>query len=233
MSGESQPRIVTFSSLYGTQDVEIGRGVAERLGVQFVDREIPAFIAGKMGVPESAVAYYEKEPRSRFRRLLDSIARAPSPWQQPPRDSVEAGEHRYRAEVEELLARTAASGGVILGRAAALVLRETPGALHVRLIGPKKLRMQQAMESEGIDEATAKRRLEDGDRDRTTYSQKLYGADPTETDFFHLIIDTTAFEPTTCIDLIVEASDARARGIDASDARASEVAPLTDNQGGL
>src|SRR5919198_1107080 len=52
---------------------------------------------------------------------------------------------------EALLREHAASGGaVILGRAAAIVLRDEPGALHVRLGGPKESRIEQGMRIQGI-----------------------------------------------------------------------------------
>ena len=211
MSEPLKPRVVTLSSLYGTEDNLIGRRLSERLGVVFLDREIPAFVAERLGLPETAVAAYDEQQRSTFERLIDSLARAPVPSQRPPPERLEAGERRYKVEVERLLARTAASGGVILGRAGAVVLRSVPGALHVRLVGPRAARVRRVMASEAIDEETAERRIRDNDRARAAYGHKLYGVDPADDDLYHLVIDSTAFDLGTCVDLIVAASDARAR----------------------
>jgi cytidylate kinase len=210
MSESLPPRVVTLSSLYGTGDEAIGRGVAERLGVVFVDREIPAFVAQRMGLPESAVAPYDEQRRSTFNWLIDSLARAPVPSMGQP-ERLEAGERQYRAEVEQFLLRTAGSGGVILGRAGAVVLRAVPGALHVRLVGPRRTRIRRVMDSEGIDEATAERSIRENDRARAAYGHKLYGVDPADDDLYHLVIDGTAFDLDTCVHLIVASSDARAR----------------------
>jgi cytidylate kinase len=67
------------------------------------------------------------------------------------------------------------------------------------------------MALEGIDQETANRRLRDHDRARTAYARKLYGVDPADDDLYHLVIDSTTFDLATCVDLIVAASDARAR----------------------
>src|SRR5919205_2741487 len=150
MSEPSQPRVVTLSSLYGTGDEVIGRHVAERLGVVFVDREIPAFVAERLGLPETAVAAYDEQQRSTLERLIDSLARAPVPSQEQPPERLDVDEHRYKVEVEQFLARTAVSGGVILGRAGVVVLHAVPGALHVRLVGPRVARVRRVMASEAI-----------------------------------------------------------------------------------
>jgi cytidylate kinase len=206
-----QPRVVTLSSLYGTRDDVIGRRLAERLGVVFVDREIPAFVAERLGVPEEALAMYDEQHRSTLGGLIDALAWAPVPSLGQPPERLEVVEHEYKAGVEQFLVRTATSGGVILGRAGAVVLNAVPGALHVRLVGPRAARVRRVMASEAIDEETAERRIQDHDRARAAYGHKLYGIDPADDDLFHLVIDSTAFDLETCVDLIVAASDARAR----------------------
>jgi cytidylate kinase len=203
--------VVTLSTLYGTGDEVIGRHVAERLGVVFVDREIPAFVAEQLNLPETAVAVFDEHQPSTLQRLMDSLARAPVPSQEPPLERLEDGERQYKAEVEQFLIRTARSGGVVLGRAGAVVLHALPGALHVRLVGPKAARVRRVVASEGIDEEAAERRVRDHDRARAAYGHKLYGVDPGDDDLYHLVIDVTAFDLGTCVDLIVAASDARAR----------------------
>jgi cytidylate kinase len=65
------------------------------------------------------------------------------------------------------------------------------------------------MELERIDRESAERRLRTNDRARAAYGHKFYGIDPAADDLYHLVIDSTAFDVGTCVDLIVAASDAR------------------------
>jgi len=58
-------RVVTQAALYGTRGSAVGPRVAERLGVQFLDRAIPSSVAKRAALPEAAVADSDKEPRSR------------------------------------------------------------------------------------------------------------------------------------------------------------------------
>ena len=86
------------------------------------------------------------------------------------------GETRRR-EIEAEL-RGAASDGVVLGRAAAVLLRDDPRVLRVLLTGPPERRIEQAMRIEGIDRETAARGCERTDRARLAYHQTLYCVDP-------------------------------------------------------
>jgi cytidylate kinase len=203
--------VVTISSTYGTGDVVIGRRLAERLGVVFLDRDIPAFVADRLDLPEAAAALYDERPQGAFGRLIDTLARAPVVTQPSSPERLETEARRYKLEVEQLLARTAASGGVILGRGGAVVLRSVPGALHVRLVGPRATRVRRAMEMEGIDGEMAQRRLRANDRARVDYGRRFYGVDAGDVALYHLVIDSTAFDLETCVEIIAAASEARAR----------------------
>ena len=55
-NGEGHLPVVTIAALYGASGTIIGPRVAERLGVPFLDREIPEGVAERAGLPEQAVA---------------------------------------------------------------------------------------------------------------------------------------------------------------------------------
>jgi cytidylate kinase len=120
-------------------------------------------------------------------------------------------ERDYRRATEEVLLEHAADGrAVLLGRAAAIVLRDDPRAMHVRLDGPRPGRIAQAMAVQGVDRETAEHRLEETDRAREAYVRHFYRCDPKDAGLYHLVIDSTAIPLDTCVEIIVLA--ARARG---------------------
>jgi hypothetical protein len=188
--------------------------VADRLGVDFLDRGILAAVARQMRIPEEAAVGYDEppQPRSGVGRFLESLGRLPIS-DGTDADSLEIDEHRYRAETEGFIASAAVSGGVILGRGGQVVLQWTPGVLHVMLRGPRDARVRQGMELEGVDQKTAERNLELNDRARIEYVRQAYGVDPLDRTLYHLIIDSTAIDLDTCVDIIVAASQARMRQV--------------------
>jgi len=209
--GVKLPRrpVVTVAALYGAGGSVVGPRVAERLGVEFLDRAIPASVARRMGLPEAAVASYDEQPRSRMGRLVESLARVPNPSGDESAERLDLDEDRMQAEIEEFLARASASGGVVLGRGGAVVLGSVPGALHVLLTGPREARVEQAMEIEDIDRETAEKRLGANDRARREYVRGRYGVDGDDPSLYHLVIDGTAFGVDACADLIATASRMR------------------------
>jgi cytidylate kinase len=100
---------------------------------------------------------------------------------------------------------------VILGRAGAIVLRDVPAALHVRLTGPEERRIAQGMALEGVDRETAERHVEETDRARAAYVRHFYRCDARDAALYHLVIDSTAIPLDACADLVVEAAQALER----------------------
>ena len=209
MRGAMARSVVTISASYGASGSQIGRELARRLGARFFDRAIPAEVARRLAVPlERALAHDEAAP-SGIARVLHSCGSF-MPWPGQPPSPSEIGERAFRAETERIIHEAADTGtAVLLGRAAALVLGDAPGTLHVRLDGPQARRIEQAMRAEGIDRETARRRLRESDRARDAYVRHAYGADPHDDRLYHLVVDSTALDPATCVDLLTLAALAR------------------------
>ena len=100
----------------------------------------------------------------------------------------------------------------MLGRAGALVLRDDPRALHVRLDGPREPadRAGDAARARS-DRAEVERRLDETDRAREAYVRHFYRADARDPSLYHLTIDSTAIPLDAVVDLIVLAADSRTR----------------------
>ncbi len=92
-----------------------------------------------------------------------------------------------------------------------VILRSVPWALHVHLGGPREARVAQRMALEGIDRATAEARQEAEDRARMSYVSRVYGVDGGDPALYHLMLDSTAIDVDTCVELIVIAARARTR----------------------
>jgi cytidylate kinase len=205
------PSVVTVAALHGAGGSVVGPRVAERLGVTFLDRAIPAFVAARAGISEEAVEAVDEHPRRRVDRLVSGLARianSSTAGEDVP-SRVEFQERRMRAEIEEFLASASLSGGVMLGRGGAVVLADVPGALHVYLGGSEDARVRAIMEVEGVDRERAERYVKAHDRARRDYVRGAYGVDGDDPGLYHLMIDATALGVDACVELIVAASKFR------------------------
>jgi cytidylate kinase len=204
------PPIVTLAARAGAGGNIVGPMVAERLGVSFLDRFITQGVAERAGVPEEVVAANEEQPRGGLSRLMASFSMLPPP-DGPPVEGLANDESHLRIEVEEFISEASVNGGVILGRGANFVLRSRPEVLSVWLGGPRETRVLELMRAENLDRRTAERTVDSHDEARLGYVRRNYGSEREDPADYHLMIDSTALDLDTVVDIIVAASMARRR----------------------
>ncbi|MPV36892.1 cytidylate kinase-like family protein [Georgenia subflava] len=182
--GTAGKPVVTIFEYYGAGATQVGRQVADALGVPFHPQ---AFSSEDIeGGPEAALknsatlatvfaamggAYGGFEGR-------DVIA-----TQQQKRDLVTDNNKAVWASADD--------GGVIVGRNATVILAERPATLHVLLTGATGDRVARAAEEAGIDAARATQRQKREDEVRADMSKVLYGWDPRLPDRYDIVINTS------------------------------------------
>ena len=212
-------RLVTISAQYGAGGSTIAPAVAQALGVPFVDRAIPVQVARELGVStEECLAHDDRTETGWMSRWLAGAARVAAVSSTVPTASAGDGvgvllsDHAFVAHTEKVIRGLAdTTGGVVLGRAGALVLADRPGTLHVRLRGPRDRRLRHAMASRGIDAATAEREMADADPARAAYVRRFYRRDPDDAGLYHLVCDSTALPCDAVAELIIVAARALSR----------------------
>lgn len=205
--------VVTISAAFGAGGSEIGPEVARQLALPFVDRAIPAAVSRKLGISLEDAEDKDEKIDTGLWRVISSMAFVP--------DFTGAGslanlattdERTFARRTEEVLREVAdRHGGVVLGRAGAIVLADVPAALHVRLDGSVQARVEGHMRHSGCDQHTAERDVRTNDSAREAYVRHLYRCDATDPRHYHLVIDTTALHWDAVTSIVVAA--ARDRGV--------------------
>jgi cytidylate kinase len=207
--------VVTFSAAYGAAGAEVAPAVAERLGLPFHDRAIAAQVAGRLGVPVAEAEANDETVVRGWWRLVASLGTMPDPVGGVLPMAALPDARAYRQQTERVLEEIAAgAGGVVLGRAAAMVLGKRPDVLHVRLDGPRDRRLAAAVARSGSPLDDVRRAMEVNDRTREAYVRHFYRCDPEDARHYDLVIDSTGLPLETVVDMVVMA--ARARGIGAA-----------------
>src|SRR3712207_4356708 len=111
-----RPPVVTLAALHGTGGSVVGPRVAERLGVEFLDRAISSAIAERAGLTDEAVAAVEDRPRRGIDRLVSNLARVTDASTAPgrPGGRVAVGGGRLGGGIGGLPPRASRAGGVVL-----------------------------------------------------------------------------------------------------------------------
>ncbi len=202
--------VVTLSASYGAGGSVVGPTLARRLGVPFLDRAIPAAVAEELADPSTMALPHAAHPPPSIGVMIARAATAALPDGATVEFLAEAGpdeEAVFQAKTEQVLREFADwSGGVILGRAGAIVLADHPHAVHVRLDGPRAARLARVVAEEHVDEHTAAQRVDDNDRAREAYVHHFYGANPDDPALYDLTIDSTSMSIEDCVEAIIAAA---------------------------
>lgn len=212
-------RLITVSASYGAGGSVVAPALAERLGLPFLQRVTTSEGHPAKPGPCDEQLTEEEVKATPVHRLLASFTEAmpAGPTVSPP--STHHQDRHLRGHGEAGIQRLLATGGgVILGRAAAVVLGKDRG-FHVRLDGPPARRVAQGAVVEGISEEQARTRLRAADKARTAYVRRLYRCDPDNPSLYHLVIDSTAMPLDTVTDLILVAARAHEAASEGATAR--------------
>jgi cytidylate kinase len=203
-------RVITVSASYGAGGSVVAPALAERLGLPFLQRVTTSEGHAAEPGPCDEQLTEEEIRATPVHRLLAHFTQAmpAGPTQSPPSTHHQDHHHRSHGEagIQRLLA--AGTGGVILGRAAAVVMGKDHG-YHVRLDGPAERRVARGAAIEGISEAEAQQRLRASDKARTAYVRRLYRIDPADAALYHLVIDSTVMPLDAVTELILAAIQAQ------------------------
>lgn len=184
-------KIITISREFGSGGRELGKRLADALGVPCYDHEIIEQVAGKAGLDRDYVARVsEKDIRLFYPTTIAHRLIAPHPVMQQP-VSVAVEEH-------ELLKRLASEGDcVIVGRCADVVLREQrPLNLFVYADAQSKLARcrQRAAEGEQLTERELLRQMKRIDKERAAYRELFSESEWGRKEAYHLCINTSGRE---------------------------------------
>jgi cytidylate kinase len=206
---DAGPGVVTVSATYGAGGSVVAPKLASRLGIPFVDRLISTDIAHELATADEGLTEEERKhaPTNRF---LLYMARLPTVLATPIPEMEDIDtEQRVRRQAESAIEQLAnTTGGVLLGRAGAIVLAGHPRAFHVRLDGPVERRLRRAMLIENNDEKAARDRLYETDRARQVYVKRLYGRDPADPSLYHLSLDPTVLSTEAVVEIVAAAVQA-------------------------
>lgn len=195
--------VVTLFESYGSGADSVGRKVAAALGVDYLGQRYSSEqleeAATTQADGDSAFLRFFKRFGQENTDHLDNIL--------IPTDQRD--EYDRVLENNRELIQVTASGGVVLGRNATVVLADNPQALHVKLDGPVETRVARAAAEAGIDLARAASRQVHEDELRAQMSIKLYNWDPRMNDRYDLVINTGHLDDDAVVAIIVSAIRAK------------------------
>jgi cytidylate kinase len=216
--------VIAISRQFGSGGARVGREVAQRLGLQYADREILAEAARTLHVETNDVEPLEERVRGFWERLGGVFAQgaADTPFMPPPLPCV--SESELFSTEQQIIETIAAHGGVVIvGRGAAHILSGRRDVIRVFLHAPLPARITLAIEEYGFtDREAAAAVVRSSDTQRARFVRSLTGHDWCDATLYDLSLNTATTGLGRAVELIIELSER------AAPATMADLRPRTD-----
>lgn len=203
--------VITIGTAFGVRGAHIGSMLAQELSIPFIDRAVPRTVSRELDIPIDDVLAQDNRAATGLWRLISAMAVVPDISGTEVLAHGTAVDERKFIETTERVMRDVAtqSGGVFVGRAGAIVLREFPGALHVRLTGEHDARIQAFATAKKISIREARETVEANDKARLAYGKTFYRTNLADPALYDLVIDQTRFSEQATVAILRAAVNGR------------------------
>lgn len=209
---------ITISQQYGSDGYKTAAKLAHRLQWLLLDQEIDRQVAHHLGMMKEEAILYEEHTFNFIERMLLSLRYMTT---EIPKDGTnqftlpafsKKQEHFYRKTFHQVIENAAQSGNkVIVKQGAQMVLAGRPDIFHVQILASLPQRIQFVMQNEHMNEKDARLYLQRKDQDLERFFHSQYHRHVNESSLYDLIINTTALETESQVDLICRALEHKAR----------------------
>ena len=176
LKSSKQGVIITIGREHGSSGKQIGKLVAERLGIPFYYKEMTALAAQESGLDKEFISDININSPAMLHSLYLS---------------TDAVQQAIIAQ-DKVIRKIADEGScVIVGRAADYVLREYKNVVNIFVYAPAEYRIQRVMQVYGDTLEEAKKNIRHSDEARVAYYKNISGQSWGERHNYDLLIDSS------------------------------------------
>lgn len=191
--------VVTITRQFGSLGRPIARKMADKLGIEYYDRDIVDQAAKKLNLPVSVVNEEEESAKkihvNPFSRMMYPLGKGTSTTQD---EIFQAQQNiiKFLAEKETC---------VIVGRCSDFTLEEMENAVHIYIYAPYEVRVEHCVKDLHMEINEARRMIVAVDEARDSYHMQYAGYKPDDKNHKDILIDSSFLGVEGTADYLVEA----------------------------
>ncbi|MBR0285984.1 MAG: cytidylate kinase-like family protein [Bacteroidales bacterium] len=192
----NDPFIITISREIGSGGGSVGRKLAEKLNVKYINKQLLQALQEKFNLTKSGIEHLRNKKKNWFTDLFEQAAPA-------PKATMEVGGYTfsrefpdavtvkdiYEAEKEILNAIADEGSCVITGRSAFFVLKDRPNKVDIFITASKAARIEQVMAKQNLSKEEAVKLVDTVDEGRDNYVKRHTGLSRYDMRNYDLILD--------------------------------------------
>ena len=188
---KQQNLIITISRQYGSGGREIGRMLAEELGLAFYDKELIALAAQKSGISKELFENADEMPSNSFLYSLSMGTHGIGTAGVPQFADILTNDKLFVLQSKVIRELADQNPCVIVGRCADYILRDRPRCVNVFFFAQESVREERICAEEGLSAAQAKEKIRKIDKRRASYYNYYSDMPWGVATSYHLSLDTT------------------------------------------
>ncbi|HEX7733446.1 MAG TPA: cytidylate kinase-like family protein [Ktedonobacteraceae bacterium] len=211
---EGERIVVTIARQCGSGGAEIGRILAQKTGLHYLDHEIIDEVAQRSGMTVEQIENQDEQTAGPLGYMLEALS-TNTPFnlnygkllqREQPGIQTLAHEQAYFYLTQRVVLEMASAGNaVIIGRGSQFLLRGLPRVMHIYIFAPLPRRIENVRTHFHLTRGEAIEFIERRDGETENYLRHYYGSNGTQAELYHLLINTGLFSFETAADLIAQA----------------------------
>lgn len=195
-------KIITIGRQFGSNGREIGKRLAEKLGIPFYDKEILGETAKNSGLSENILKSLDEKPTKSF---LYSLVMDPYNY-----GFTNSGYHTnlnqqaFQATYDTVKKIGESGPCVIVGRCADYALRHNPKLIRLFIYAPLDKRIETIMKRFDLPEDKAKSQINKEDKGRASYYNYYTSKKWGELDSYDVCINSSLLPIDETVDSIIK-----------------------------
>lgn len=192
----NDPFVITISREVGSGGGSVGRKLAEKLNVNYINKQLIQALEERFNLTSSGIEHLKNKKKHWFTDLFEQVAPAPKAtikvggytFNREFQESVTV-EDIYEAEKEILNAIADEGSCIITGRSAFFVLKDRPNKVDIFITASKEARIERIMAKQEKTKEEAAKLIETIDNGRDNYVKRYTGLSRYDMRNYDLILD--------------------------------------------
>ena len=196
--------VITISKEFGTESEKVASLLAEKLGYEYIGKNLVAKIAKELHISESEAETFHKTSQSRILRFVDRYT-CSIVQKVVDREHGCLDDKNYYEVTKKLVENVYEAGdAIILGWGGQCLLKGKSNTLHVRLIKDNDLKINEIMKSQNLNQKAAKDFIDREEGDLKAYIKHYFKEDWNAAHLYDLVIDMGKTSVEKAADMICD-----------------------------
>ena len=196
--------IYTISREFGSGGYEVGRMLAERLGIKLYDKELLAQAAKSSGFCKEIFENHDEKPTSSFLYSLVMDTYSGGSYSSAPFLDMPLNHKVFLAQFDTIKKIAEQESCVIVGRCADYALADNPDCLNIFVHAEMEDRISWISKRKDLTENKARDLIQKTDKQRASYYNYYTCKKWGDSRSYDLCLNTSKISKEACVDMILE-----------------------------